>query len=240
MGGSSQIAGQRELMQQKLETIGFMTSGVAHDFKNILAAMGSAVRLLRRAGPKEDLLRGLEEAQERGVSLTNELLRFAKDQEIKRTSFVLDDQLQLLHSLIRRSTGPAINLNLSLHASCTQVEASPAFFDAAIMNLVVNATQAMPGGGELTIASDTTIVSGHPRLASGRYAAIRVIDSGHGIAPEMMSRLFQPFATTKGAQGTGLGLHQTRKFVREAGGDIEVSSKVDEGTEFRILLPAYG
>ena len=232
-----QVERQKAVMQQKLETIGFMTSGVAHDFKNILAVIDSAVRMLRRGDPNEALLRGIEEAKDRGVGLTSDLLRFAKDQEVRTSTFSPDAQIRSLKALLRRSTGPGVTLSLDLEAGEASVETSRALFDAALMNLAVNASQAMPEGGELVVSTRVVELDEHPWLLPGRYASIQVEDTGQGISEETLSSLFQPFTTTKGAQGTGLGLYQTRRFAREVGGDIVVTSELDHGTRVQILLP---
>lgn len=232
-----QVERQKAAMQQKLETIGFMTSGVAHDFKNILAVIESAVRLLRRRDVDETLLRGIDEARERGVGLISDLLKFAKDQEVHTSTFSLDGQIRSLEALLRRSTGPGVTLSLDLEAGEACVEASRALLDAALMNLAVNASHAMPEGGELVISTRVVDLEEHPSLHPGRYASIQVEDTGQGISQETLASLFQPFTSTKGAHGTGLGLYQTRRFAREAGGDIGVTSELDHGTRVQILLP---
>ncbi|WP_139211502.1 hybrid sensor histidine kinase/response regulator [Marinovum algicola] len=232
-----QVERQKAVMEQKLETIGFMTSGVAHDFKNILAVIDSAVRLLRRRDVDETLLRGIDEARERGVGLISDLLKFAKDQEVHTSTFSLDGQIRSLEALLRRSTGSGITLSLDLEAGEACVEASRALLDAALMNLAVNASHAMPKGGELVISTRVVDLEEHPSLHPGRYASIQVEDTGQGITQETLASLFQPFTSTKGANGTGLGLYQTQRFAREAGGDIGVTSELDHGTRVQILLP---
>lgn len=232
-----QVERQKAAMQQKLETIGFMTSGVAHDFKNILAVIDSAVRLLRRRDADETLLRGIDEARERGVGLISDLLQFAKDQEVHTSTFSLDGQIRSLEALLRRSTGSGVTLSLDLQAGEACVEASRALLDAALMNLAVNASHAMSKGGELVISTRVVDLEEHPKLHPGRYVSIQVEDTGQGISQETLASLFQPFTSTKGAHGTGLGLYQTRRFAREAGGEIGVTSELDHGTRVQILLP---
>ncbi|MFG6579929.1 ATP-binding protein [Sulfitobacter sp. 1A13191] len=232
-----QVERQKAAMQQKLETIGFMTSGVAHDFKNILAVIDSAVRLLRRRDADETLLRGIDEARERGVGLISDLLQFAKDQEVHTSTFSLDGQIRSLEALLRRSTGSGVTLSLDLQAGEACVEASRALLDAALMNLAVNASHAMSKGGELVISTRVVDLEEHPKLHPGRYVSIQVEDTGQGISQETLASLFQPFTSTKGTHGTGLGLYQTRRFAREAGGDIGVTSELDHGTRVQILLP---
>ncbi len=232
-----QVERQKAAMQQKLETIGFMTSGVAHDFKNILAVIDSTVRLLRRGDADEALLQGIDEAKERGVGLISDLLRFAKDQEVHTSTFSPDAQIRSLEALLRRCTGPRVTLTLELNMGTARVDTSRALFDAALMNLAVNASHAMPEGGELTISTLVIDLEQHSTLRPGRYASIQVEDTGQGISEETLVNLFEPFLTTKGAHGTGLGLYQTRRFAREAGGDIAVTSELGNGTRVQILLP---
>ncbi|NND18847.1 MAG: hypothetical protein HKN98_09745 [Silicimonas sp.] len=232
-----QVARQKAIMQEKMEAVGYMTSGVAHDYRNILTAIGAGLRVLRKKGPDETLILGIEEAMRRGVDLSNDLLRFAKNKEIHKDLIAPDRQVAELKRLLLQLIGPEVRLILDLGAGQAKVEVSPAFLDSAIMNLAVNASQAMPDGGELSISTRAVDISSHVRLSPGRYVSIVSEDTGHGMSVETQKTLFQPFESTKGAQGTGLGLHQTRKFVLESGGDIEVSSEIDQGTRIEILLP---
>ncbi|TFL15900.1 ATP-binding protein, partial [Jannaschia formosa] len=232
-----QVARQEALMNEKVQTIGFMTSGVAHDFKNLLAVMRSGTRMLRRQNADETVLAAIDDATDRGIALTTDLLNFAKDHELRAVQVRLDQQIERLSSLLRRATGPGVELRLDLDAADAAVEVSLAQFDSTLVNLCVNASHAMPKGGLLRIATARVPMHGHERLRDGEYAQIAVEDTGVGIPAEVQKRLFAPFASTKGRNGSGLGLFQARRFAEDAGGIITLSSTVDEGTQIVILLP---
>lgn len=232
-----QVASQKTLMREKLEAVGFMTSSVAHDFRNLLAAFRAAVNLLRKRGPDETVLAELEEAVDRGNRLTSDLLQFAKDQDVERRTLDPSEQIERLVTLLRQTTGFGIRLRLDLAPDVGAVNVSPALFDASIVNLAVNASHAMPDGGELRISTCNAFVADDPVLPRGNYVRVGVADTGHGIAPDALGEIFEPFVTSKGHQGTGLGLFQVRRFATEVGGDVRVTSEVGKGTEFEILLP---
>ena len=232
-----QVARQEALMNEKVQTIGFMTSGVAHDFKNLLAVMRSGTRMLRKQNADETLLAAIDEATDRGMALTTDLLNFAKDHELRAVQVRLDQQIERLSSLLRRTTGPGVALRLDLDAADAVVEVSLAQFDSTLVNLCVNASHAMPKGGLLRIATTRVSLHGHERLRDGEYAQIAVEDTGVGIPAEVQKKLFAPFASTKGRDGSGMGLFQAYRFAEDAGGSITLSSTVDEGTQIVILLP---
>ncbi|WP_069299085.1 ATP-binding protein [Neptunicoccus sediminis] len=231
---------QQALMQEKLETVGYMTSGVAHDFKNLVSVIHAGVRSLRRQGADENLLVHLEDAIDRGDRLTNELLCFAKDHEVNKIAIDPDAQIAKLEGLLRRCIAVDVDLQLRLSANDAQIMASPALFDAAVMNLVINASHAMGDGGRLVIS--TRVVQGdeHQRLAGGNFVAVMVEDTGKGIPAASIETLFSPFVTSKKEHGTGLGLYQTRQFAVDTGGDISVQSEVGQGTRVEIMLPCIG
>ncbi|MFZ3583125.1 ATP-binding protein [Loktanella sp. DJP18] len=232
-----QVARQEALMYEKVQTIGFMTSGVAHDFKNLLAVMQSGTRLLRRQNADETLLAAIDEATDRGIALTTDLLNFAKDHELRALQVRLDQKIEHLSSLLRRTTGPGVELRLDLNAAEAVVEVSLAQLDSTLMNLCVNASHAMPNGGLLRIATARLPLRGHETLRDGDYVQIAVEDTGVGIPEHIRKRLFAPFASTKGRDGSGMGLFQARRFTEDAGGIITLSSTVGKGTRVVILLP---
>ncbi|MGR3320937.1 MAG: ATP-binding protein [Pseudooceanicola sp.] len=232
-----QLAQQKALIHEKIETIGYMTSGVAHDLKNILTVIDAGLRMVRRKGADERLLTSIEEAKHRGLALTDELLRFAKDKDVRKKAIAPDKQVAALKGLLERSVGHKVKLELALDASSARIEVIPAFLDSALMNLAVNASHAMPEGGRLTISTRIVTLTSHSSLPDGNYASISVEDTGDGMTDETLARLFEPFESTKGSQGTGLGLHQTRRFVLECEGDIDVTSEVDNGTRIEMLFP---
>lgn len=230
-----QVASQEASMHEKLETIGLMARSVAHDYKNLLGVIRAGVRLLRRRGPTEAVLAGIEEAVDRGNRLTADLLRFARSGDVERRTIDPSDQIERLITLVRQAAHPRVDLHLDLAPSVGYVHVSPALFDAMILNLVVNASQAMPDGGELRISTRKVSSGGDAALSKGDYVRIGVADTGHGIPVDALARVFEPFVTGK-SKGTGLGLFQAKRFATEAGGDIRATSS-DRGTEFEILLP---
>lgn len=231
---------QQALMQEKLETVGFMTSGVAHDFKNLVSVINACVRSLRRQGADENLLAHLEEATDRSDRLTNEMLSFAKDQEINKIAIDPDAQIAKLEGLLRHCIAVDVDLQLKLSANDAQIMASPALFDVAVMNLVINASHAMADGGRIVISTQVVKLDDHSRLAEGSYVAVMVEDTGKGISAASIETMFSPFVTSRKGHGTGLGLYQTRQFAEETGGDISVQSEVGQGTSVEILLPCSG
>jgi two-component system NtrC family sensor kinase len=232
-----QVARQKALMREKLEAIGFMTSGIAHDFKNLLAVVLAGTRLLQQRGPDERVLASIEEAANRGNRFTDDLLQFAKDQSIERRTFIPNEQIERLVPLLRQTARSNVHLTLDLTPDVGAVNVSSAMFDAAIANLVVNAVHAMPDGGKLRISTGNASIADDAVLPRGEYVRISVADTGCGIAPDALKEIFEPFVTSKGTQGTGLGLFQVRRFATEAGGDVRVASEVGKGTNFDILLP---
>ncbi|SDY86068.1 hybrid sensor histidine kinase/response regulator [Citreimonas salinaria] len=234
-----QVARQEALMHEKVQTIGFMTSSVAHDFKNLLAVVRSGTRMLRRQNADETLLAALDDAADRGIALTTDLLNFAKDHELRAVQVQPDRLIERLSSLLQRTTGPGVELHLDLDAANAVVEVSLAQFDSTLVNLCINASHAMPEGGLLRIATLRVPLRGHETLRDGDYVEISVEDTGIGIGipEEIQKGLFAPFASTKGRDGSGMGLFQARRFAEDAGGAITLSSTVGKGTRVIILLP---
>lgn len=232
-----QVADQKALIREKLESIGYMTSSVAHDFRNLLAAIVAGVRLLRKRGPEEKILAGIEEAVARGDRLTTDLLQFARSQDVESSVFDPNAAIESLVTMIRQTISGETKLHIDLASDIKMVEASCAFFDAALINLVVNATHAMAEGGELCISTENRLMGRGLELQAGTYVVIRVSDTGQGIPPDKLESVFDPFVTSKGPKGTGLGLFQVRRFAVEAGGDVRIASKVGQGTTVEILLP---
>lgn len=232
-----QIASHKALAAEKLEAVGLMTSSVAHDFTNVLSATAAGVHLLRKRGPEESLLSGIEEAVEHGKILIRSMLRFAKDQEIETQLCSPNQRISELEVLLRQAVLPGTRLRFHLPSEVNSFRVSPAAFDASLINLVANAAHAMPEGGELCITTGNRSVTGGS-LEPGHYISVSVADTGCGIPPHMIEQIFEPFFTTKGENGTGLGLFQVREFAREAGGDVIVTSRVGAGTEVEMLIPS--
>ncbi|MCJ9702856.1 MULTISPECIES: PAS domain-containing sensor histidine kinase [unclassified Bradyrhizobium] len=238
--------GEEALRQsQKMEAIGQLTGGVAHDFNNLLTIIRSATDFLRRRELPEERRRryvdAISETVERASKLTAQLLAFARRQPLKPQIFNVGSQVEGVAQLIRPLVGGRIEIVVEIDdADCFTV-ADIAQFEAALINLAINARDAMDGEGRLTIA--VRKVSGIPSLRAqwargGEYVAISVTDTGSGIAPDHLDSIFEPFFTTKEVgKGTGLGLSQAFGFAKQSEGDIAVTSKQGKGATFTIYLP---
>ncbi|MBH5398221.1 PAS domain S-box protein [Bradyrhizobium sp. CNPSo 4010] len=238
--------GEEALRQsQKMEAIGQLTGGVAHDFNNLLTIIRSATDFLRRRELPEERRRryvdAISETVERASKLTAQLLAFARRQPLKPQIFNVGSQVEGVAQLVRPLVGARIEIAVEVQdADCFTV-ADVAQFETALINLAINARDAMDGEGRLTIA--VRKVSGIPSLRAqsargGDYVAISVADTGSGIAPEHLDSIFEPFFTTKEVgKGTGLGLSQAFGFAKQSEGDIAVTSTQGEGATFTIYLP---
>jgi PAS domain S-box-containing protein len=235
---------------QKMEAVGRLAGGVAHDFNNILSVIMMQTELIRMSVPEETLptevTEGLDQirlAAERAAALTRQLLMFSRKQVMQTRELDLNDVVATLVKMIQRIIGEDIQLQLRLDPDPLPVRADPGMLDQVLMNLVVNARDAMPGGGQLTLATDRRVVpSGSgptpPDLPPGTYAVLRVRDTGVGIPEEHLSRIFEPFFTTKEpGKGTGLGLATVFGVAKQHGGTVTVSSEVGRGSTFEVWLP---
>lgn len=232
---------------QRMESIGQLTGGVAHDFNNLLTIMiGSSESLLETLQDEEHrkLAALVLRAAEQGGELTRRLLAFSRRQPLDPQSFDINALLDRNVPLLRRSLGGGLRFVVDASAQLRQVFADPGQTEAAILNLCINARDAMPQGGVLTLATrnasfDEDSCRMHPDANCGDYVVIEVSDTGTGIPPELMSRIFEPFFTTKEAgQGSGLGLSMVYGFVKQSGGFVEVRSDVGRGTCFALYLPS--
>ncbi len=232
---------------QQLEAIGRLAGGVAHDFNNILSIiMGHGELLLAAVGTDERARNGLEQigrAADRAASLTQQLLAFSRKQVLQPKVLDLNEAVADVQKMLSRVIGEDIELVASLHPSLASVKVDPGQVEQVLMNLAVNARDAMPHGGKLTM--ETSNVEAGAELASaldlplGRYAVLKVTDSGDGMDAATLSHIFEPFFTTKPmGKGTGLGLATVYGIVKQSGGSIQVESEVGIGTTFRIYLPA--
>ena len=240
------LSAQDQLRQaQKMEAIGQLTGGVAHDFNNLLTIIRSSVDLLRRDTIPEERRRryldAISDTADRAAKLTAQLLAFARRQALHPELFDAAERVRIVCDMIRTVVGSRIQLDLDVQCDDCFVEADIAQFETALINIAVNARDAMDGQGRLTIAAQP--VSAIPGDAvhaevEGDHVAISVSDTGRGIPPELMAQIFEPFFTTKEVgKGTGLGLSQVYGFAKQSGGDVKVTSTIGEGTSFTLYLP---
>ena len=235
---------------QKLEAIGQLTGGVAHDFNNLLAAiLGSLELLEREVGPLSArghrLLGVVRQAAERGATLTTRLLAFSRKQTLAPQPTDLNKLVAGMSELLRRTLGEQIIIETVLAGGLWQVLIDQNQMESSILNLSVNARDAMPQGGKLTIETgntylDTDYADAHSEVQAGEYVLIAVSDNGVGMPPEVMSRAFEPFFTTKDdGKGTGLGLSHVFGFAKQSGGHIMLYSETGHGTSVKIYLPRH-
>ena len=240
---------QKRLAQlQKMDALGQLTGGIAHDFNNILSVILGNADILSDALEDENH-RGLAamicKAAERGSELNNALLAFARRQPLEPKVVDANQLLVGMEKLLRRALGGQIELAFTHAASLWPVNVDPAQLESALLNLGINARDAMPEGGRLTFETakatvDETYGAHYEDLAPGDYVLITVSDTGSGMTQEVLSRAFEPFFTTKAVgKGTGLGLSMVYGFVKQSGGNITVYSEVGHGTCFKIYLPRW-
>ncbi len=222
---------------QKMEALGRMTGGVAHDFGNVLNVIASSHYLMRKNGATEELLDAGEQAIERGTLLTRQLMSFARRGELHLRPADPNELLRSLEPMLKHAAGQGVQVALDLAPGARSCLVDQAQLDAAVMNLVVNAAQAMPEGGRILISTEDRTMRPGGGSAARKLACIRVRDTGSGIAPENLQRIFEPFFTTKQDHGTGLGLAQVYEFMKRVGGDVTVESTVGVGTTFELLFP---
>ena len=240
---------REQLIQaQKMEAIGLLTGGIAHDFNNLLMVVRGAIELAEsQPGAVEHeklvrLLRPAKRAVDNGTVLTRSLLAFAKRQPLAPTNIDINRLVEETSELLQRTLGGAIRIETALSASPSLCSVDPNQLENAVLNLAVNARDAMPSGGVLTIETnnadlDVEDAPAHG-ISAGRYILISVTDTGAGMSPEVQQQAFEPFFTTKGPdRGTGLGLSQVYGFVNQSGGHIRLCSKVGHGTTVKIYLP---
>ena len=238
---------EAQLIQaQKMEAIGNLTGGMAHDFNNLLGIIIGNLDLLRdlhSSDPDADELAGEAlSAALRGADLTRRLLAFARRQPLQPTKTDLNELIAGIVKLLERTLGEDIQITLDLNPDTWSVVVDPAQLESALTNLATNARDAMSGGGQLIIVTgnrelDADYASQHAEVRPGEYAVIEVSDTGSGMPPEVASRIFEPFYTTKEqGKGTGLGLSMVFGFIKQSGGHINVYSEVGIGTTFRLYL----
>ena len=243
---------ERQLrMAQKMEAVGRLSGGIAHDFNNLLGVIIGYSQVLKRSlGSANPLLfehaEEIEKASQRAVSLTRQLLAFSRQQVLEPVILNLNTLVSDMEKMLPRLIGEDVALELNLDPALAQVKADHGQVEQVIMNLAVNARDAMPDGGKLTIQTanvdlDLAYTRQHPGSRIGQYVMLAVSDTGTGIDPEIQSQIFEPFFTTKERdRGTGLGLATVYGVVKQSGGYIAVDSEKGKGARFSVYLPRVG
>ncbi|MEP7186638.1 MAG: PAS domain S-box protein [Rhodanobacter sp.] len=238
-------ARQALFQSQKLESIGQLTGGVAHDFNNLLMAIVASLELLETRIPDDPkvhrLLENAKAAAFRGASLTQRMLAFARRQELKPTAVDLRALVHGMSDLLQRSLGTLVSVEVTFPLKLDPVLVDGNQFELALLNLAVNARDAMPKGGTVTIAAAPCRIAADEDkwLPAGRYVCLSVSDEGHGMDPETLLRATEPFFSTKGVgKGTGLGLSMVHGLVEQSGGRLKIRSIQGQGTTMEIWLPA--
>jgi PAS domain S-box-containing protein len=229
---------------QRLETVGRLTGGVAHDFNNLLTVMVGALDIIERHADKPERVRRLSEAAltagRKGERLTRQLMAFSRRQEFQLEMAELPSLIDGCEPLLRRALGEAVPFGIQAGEDLGAVQLDPVQFEAALLNLIINAKDAVETGGSVTLRAERVRVnSGQlPDLEPGDYVSVSVIDTGVGMAPEVAARALEPFFTTKEiGKGAGLGLAQVYGFARQSGGQVQIESTPGAGTSVSIFLP---
>jgi signal transduction histidine kinase len=236
---------------QKLQAVGQLTGGLAHDFNNILTAIIGSVELIQRGGQDvtsekaAQLLATARTAAEQGAGLVKQLLAFSRRQTLAPRPVDINRLVGGMSELLRRTLGDAISLETVLAGGLWQTLIDPNQLESAVLNLALNARDAMPEGGKLTIETGNTYLDEdyaalHEEVSAGQYVVLSVTDTGKGMSAETLNHAFDPFFTTKPeGEGTGLGLSQVFGFVKQSGGHIKLYSEPDQGTTVKIYLPRH-
>ncbi len=229
---------------QKMEAIGKLTAGVAHDFYNILVVIQGYASILTRKNQEPETreqLNQISAAANRGAILTRQLLSYARRKDVQFEPLDLNALIENLSQMLRRLLGEDIQLQNLHGAGLKPILGDTGMIEQVIMNLVVNAREAMPDGGTLTMRTDPVCLredGGRPEARPGEYVCLSVADTGCGMSPEVLSHIFEPFFTTReDGRGTGLGLATVQDIVSKHSGWVEVSTQVGAGTEFRVFFP---
>ncbi len=241
---------QRVRQMQKMEAVGQLTGGIAHDFNNLLTIILGSLQMMRRKKERgepgvERYLDAATEGAERAAALTARLLAFARLQPLEPKPVDANKLLSGMSELLRRAIGDHIMVEAVLAGGLWETNVDANQLENALLNLAVNARDAMPKGGKLTLETanahlDDQYASGHSEVLPGQYIAICVTDTGHGMSPEIVATAFDPFFTTKkNGKGTGLGLSQVYGFVKQSGGHVKIYSEIGHGTTVKIYLPRH-
>jgi PAS domain S-box-containing protein len=232
---------------QKMEAVGRLAGGVAHDFNNLLTVIGGYCAMslpsLAAGQPLQKNMMEIQKAAERAASLTSQLLAFSRKQVLQPRVLQLNEVVHGMEKMLRRLIGEDIELSTKFDSALGCVKADPGQLEQVLMNLAVNARDAMPRGGKLTITTSNVLIDHRTKfrnrtLDAGHYVVVAVSDNGMGMSDEVKTHLFEPFFTTKGlGKGTGLGLATCHGIIAQSGGAIHVYSEPNSGTTFKIYLP---
>jgi len=238
---------ERLRQAQKMEAVGQLTGGIAHDFNNLLTVViGNLEFLSEKLATRPELRDHVDRAvaaADRGATLTRSLLAFARKQPLAPMVLDLSRVVDEMMDLVRRSLGEKISIEVVRSGGLWKCEADPGQLQNALLNLVINARDAMPNGGKLTVETanvrlDDNYAAAHPEVPAGHYVLLAVTDTGEGMPPEVAARAFDPFFTTKKAdKGSGLGLSMVYGFIKQSGGHVKIYSEVGHGTAVKIYLP---
>ncbi|MFF7064530.1 response regulator [Pseudomonas sp. NPDC008258] len=234
---------------QRLEAVGQLTAGVAHDFNNLLTVILTGASFLERDLAKADLdkartrLTHIREAGERGAKLTSQLLAFSRRQRLEPVPLNLNQTLAGLEELLRRTLGGNVSVRLDLDQALWQALTDPTQTEMIILNLAINARDAMPEGGQLTLTTRNTRIDAHPQRPEdpdpGEYVMLSICDTGCGMSEDVLAKVFEPFFTTKDiGKGSGLGLAQVFGFAKQSGGGVRIDTTPGLGTQVAVYLPA--
>jgi CheY-like chemotaxis protein/two-component sensor histidine kinase len=234
-------AAQEQLRQsQKMEALGQLTGGIAHDFNNLLTVVVGGLDIITKRAPDPKLKRYAENAlaaAERGARLTGQLLAFSRVQRLEVQPTYVAPLIENMRPLLRNVLGPGITKKFELDQAMMAVMADATQLEVAVLNLAINARDAMPDGGVLTFSSKAVRIHGEPELDAGDYIELTIADTGVGMPPEVLERAFEPFFTTKEVgKGTGLGLSMVYGMARQSGGAAYIESTPGKGTAVKLLF----
>jgi PAS domain S-box-containing protein len=225
---------------QKFDALGQLTGGVAHDFNNLLMIISGSLHVLKRGTTDDAKLQraisAIETATKRGAALTGQLLSFARRQSVNPQAIDFADRITAIREVLDAGVGSSVRLALDIDRDVWPIRTDASELETALLNLVINARDAMPDGGTVTVSARNVVLD--ETLLTGEFVAIDIADTGLGIPSDVVDKIFEPFFTTKPiGKGTGLGLSQVHGFAHQAGGTVKVASELGKGTTFTILLP---
>jgi PAS domain S-box-containing protein len=237
-------AQQQRAYSQKMDALGQLTGGIAHDFNNLLTVVSGHIQLLKQKVSDDariaNAIAAIELATARGETLTRQLLTFSRRHKLSPSVFALADRIEAFGIMMESSIGTTVKLRATIEPEIWPVKVDAHEFELALVNITLNARDAMPNGGVISLTAENILLSGNETLAkvTGEFVALRVADTGTGIAPDLLPKVFDPFFTTKPPEkGSGLGLSQVYGFAHQSGGTVTVESELGKGTMVTLYLP---